>query len=296
MKKNINVLVVQNFITEDNPNINRERVKSLIHESIQANNINPDLILLPEFFTGPPWYFPNKKHLQGLIDETIPGETTNFFSHIAQKYKTHIVCGSLVEKEDDKYFNTSTLIGPNGDIIGKYRKVHRYASEIGNIEAGDNFPVFETEIGRIGIALCSDFWIMEVPRILSLKGADIIVVPANSLKQNINVTIEAILGASVLNATPIIYSSSINHISGLRNGRIVNIDFEGHSCIVTPKGVLSKAGTEETVLIGNLDMEFMHKLKQVDVMQTETISWGITGRRPELYQLLTNNPSRNCNH
>ena len=56
MKKNINVLVVQNFITEDNPNINRERVKSLIHESIQANNINPDLILLPEFFTGPPWY------------------------------------------------------------------------------------------------------------------------------------------------------------------------------------------------------------------------------------------------
>lgn len=296
MKKNINVLVVQNYVKVDDPKINREHVSSLIDSSIQANNCHPDLILLPEFFTGTPWYFPEKKYLQGVIDETIPGETVNYFSCVAQKYHTYIVCGSLVEREGDKYYNTSVLIGPDGIIVGKYRKVHRYASEIGNIESGDDFPVFDTEIGRIGIALCSDFWIMEVPRILSLKGADIIIVPANSLKQNINVTIEAILGASVLNATPIIYSSSINHISGLRNGKIVNIDFEGNSCIVTPKGVLKKAGAEETVLFGTLDMIFLRRLKQSDMMQAETVSWGITGRRPELYHLLINNLSHECNH
>ncbi len=280
----INIIIVQNQIINNDIVYNRNHVYNLLEDYLLYNKINPNLIVLPEFFTGPPWYFPSQAHLKGVVDETIPGITTNLFADLAIKYKTYIVCGSLVEKANNgKFYNTSALISPEGKIIGKYRKTHRYASETNYIEAGNDLPIFKTEFGNVGIALCSDFWIMEIPRILTLKGADIIVAPANSLVQNINNTTEAIMGTSLLNGIPIAYASTIAKYVGLREEKEFSIEFKGQSSLVTPKGVVVKAGKEESIIHGELDMEYLSKLKDPIEMGKETIFWGLYGRRPELY-------------
>ncbi len=74
------------------------------------------------------------------------------------------------------YYNTSVLVGPKG-YIGHYDKVHLPAGEQLINSNGHEFPVFDTEIGRIGMAICYDSFFEEIYRIYGLKGADILCIP-----------------------------------------------------------------------------------------------------------------------
>ena len=89
------------------------------------------------------------------------------------------VCTSVHErKRDGRLYNTALLIDPNGRIAGTYHKTHLTVGEIEmGLVPGDEFPVFETELGRIGMLVCWDLWFPEPARVLALKGADIILVP-----------------------------------------------------------------------------------------------------------------------
>ncbi|MFZ1527898.1 MAG: carbon-nitrogen hydrolase family protein [Ferruginibacter sp.] len=283
MKSSANILVVQNRICSDNAEDNINHVTSLLESFIRQNGVHPDFILLPEFFTGPPWYFPGKELSMGKIDETIPGRTTHHFSKLAQKYNTYIICGTIVEYLNGKYYNTSALISPSGEIMGKTRKVHRFASEINHIESGTEFPVYDTEFGKIAIVICSDFWIMEVSRILALKGVDILFVPAASLVQNLEMTIPAVKGISVLNGVSLVYSSVIGKTTGIRNNREITIEFKGNSCVVTPKGSVAEASEEECILYASLDLEYLRSLRVPIDMSKDTVWWGLWGRQPALY-------------
>ncbi|MEM2146528.1 MAG: carbon-nitrogen hydrolase family protein, partial [Candidatus Jordarchaeaceae archaeon] len=95
----------------------------------------------------------------------------------AKKYKAYI-CGCFYEREGDFAFNTAVLIDRKGRLVGKYRKTHPYwPEEPEGVSPGDDFPVFDTELGKIGIIICYDSWFAETSRILGLKGADIILFP-----------------------------------------------------------------------------------------------------------------------
>lgn len=88
----------------------------------------------------------------------------------------YIVAG-LNEIENGKFYNTAVLTGPQG-YIGKYQKVHLFDEERMTKEGGETgFPVFYTDIGRIGLLVCYDLWFPESVRILTLKGAELICIP-----------------------------------------------------------------------------------------------------------------------
>lgn len=131
-----------------------------------------DLVVLPETLT---YYGSGKTYAE--VAEPIPGPSTDYFGVLAKKHNLHLVVG-LLERDHHLVYNVAVLIGPSGEIIGKYRKTCLPRSEIeGGITPGDSYPVFETALGRIGMMVCYDGFFPEVARELTKNGAEIIAFP-----------------------------------------------------------------------------------------------------------------------
>jgi predicted amidohydrolase len=138
----------------------------------QAAAQSADLVVLPEVLTqqGTPL-----SYLEAA--EPIPGPSTLDFGEHARRLKLHIVAG-LIEKADHLMFNTSVLIGPDGALIGKYRKVCLPRPEIeAGFQPGTEYPVFETRFGKVGMMICYDGFFPEVARELTNRGAEVIAWP-----------------------------------------------------------------------------------------------------------------------
>jgi predicted amidohydrolase len=129
----------------------------------------PDLVLTPE------WSIGGKALVEGAV--TVPGPATRPFEALAREHHVHFVIG-LRERAGDTIYNSAVLIGPDGKIIGVYRKVHLATGEgFSGASPGNSFPVFETSIGRIGCLICMDTTVCESARMLALAGADFICFP-----------------------------------------------------------------------------------------------------------------------
>ena len=132
-----------------------------------------DLIVLPEIALQ--WGIPGS-----ALDRAAPapGPETDLFAEVARRHRVRILLGML-ERDGDAVHNSAVLIGPDGQIDGKYRKVHlAMGGEIDSgILPGEDFPVFETEVGRIGCNICMDSSAAESSRMVGLNGADFLLLP-----------------------------------------------------------------------------------------------------------------------
>jgi predicted amidohydrolase len=138
----------------------------------QAGTMNADIVCLPEGITV---VGNGKTYLEA--SEPVPGPTTRFLGTLAKKHEMYIVAG-LLEKDGEVLYNTAVLMDRDGNFAGKYRKVSLPREEIeGGITPGNDFPVFKTDFGKIGMMVCWDVFFPEPARMLSLKGAEIIFMP-----------------------------------------------------------------------------------------------------------------------
>jgi predicted amidohydrolase len=138
----------------------------------EAARQKADLVVLGE--TVPSVGLKKKPH---EIAESIPGPATDYFGGIARQHKLHIVL-SLNEREKNLVYNTAVLIGPDGNLIGKYRKVCLPPSEAeGGTAPGGDYPVFDTKFGKVGLMICYDGFFPEVARELANRGAEVIAWP-----------------------------------------------------------------------------------------------------------------------
>ncbi len=138
----------------------------------EAARQRADLVVLPETLT---------QTGNGLsyveAAEPIPGPSTDYFGELAHKHRVHLVVG-LVEREQHLVYNTGVLIGPDGKLIGKYRKVTLPRTEIeAGVTPGHEYPVFDTRFGKVGIMICYDGFFPEPARQLSINGAEVIAFP-----------------------------------------------------------------------------------------------------------------------
>lgn len=88
-----------------------------------------------------------------------------------------LVAAGYCERDSDSYYNSVALVGADGPILN-YRKVHLFDAEREFFTSGDSLPVAQTAYGTIGVCVCYDLRFVEVLRILSLRGADIVLAPA----------------------------------------------------------------------------------------------------------------------
>src|SRR5207302_6418672 len=106
-----------------------------------------------------------------------PGPSTDYFGTLAKRYHLHVVV-SLYERDGPVVYNACVLLGPDGKLIGKYRKVCLPHSEIeAGVAPGNDYPVFDTKLGKVGMMVCYDGFFPEVARQLSNHGAEVIAFP-----------------------------------------------------------------------------------------------------------------------
>lgn len=143
-----------------------------LHLAQRAVAGGAQLIVLPELAnTG--YAYRNREEAFALAETVPEGPSAQAWIEFAREHQVYLAAG-LAERDGHKLYDCAVLVGPDG-FIGKYRKAHLWNLEKLWFSPGDlGFPVFETPIGRIGLMICWDVWFPEVPRLLSLQGADII--------------------------------------------------------------------------------------------------------------------------
>ncbi len=121
-----------------------------------------DLVVLPETLTQ---YGTGLSYAEAA--EPMPGPSTDYFGRLAREHNLYIVAG-LCERDGSLIYNVAVLLGPDGKIAGKYRKVTlpRGENEVG-VYPGHEYPVFQTRFGKLGMMVCYDGFFPEVARELS---------------------------------------------------------------------------------------------------------------------------------
>ncbi len=148
---------------------NLEKFAALIED---AAHQGADIVCLPEGITVAGT---GKKYAD--VAEAVPGPSTEVLGAAAAKNKLHVAAG-IYERDGSAVYNVSVLLGPDGRLLGKYRKVCLPREEIdGGITPGEEYPVFDTRAGRVGMMICWDVHFPEVARELSHRGAELILLP-----------------------------------------------------------------------------------------------------------------------
>ena len=138
----------------------------------EAAKQHADLVVLGETLT---YVGSGKKYHE--VAESIPGPSTDYFGALAKKHNLFIVPG-LLERDGHLVYNVAVLIGPDGKIVGKYRKVCLPRGEVeGGVAPGSDYPVFDTRFGKVGMMVCYDGFFPEVARQLTNRGAEVIAWP-----------------------------------------------------------------------------------------------------------------------
>lgn len=175
MKKEVKLALIQFESCLGEPEKNRQKAEKQIREAAQKG---AELICLPELYTT--------GYNLDLIGEKLPemvenleGPTVTRLQQLAKELGVLIAAPlGLTLQEGQPPFNSAVLIGDEGEIIGVYSKCHLFETERVYFQPGQEFPVFDTKLGRIGIMICFDAGFPEAARCLCLKGAEIILCPS----------------------------------------------------------------------------------------------------------------------
>jgi predicted amidohydrolase len=151
------------------PRTNCEEFAPLIADAARQK---ADVVVLGETVT----YVGPGRTYEGCA-EPIPGPSTKFFGELAKKHNLYIVVG-LMERDRHLIYNVAVLLGPDGEVAGKYRKVCLPRGEVERGAApGSDYPVFQTRFGKLGMMVCYDGFFPEVARELTNRGAEVIAWP-----------------------------------------------------------------------------------------------------------------------
>ncbi|PJF40815.1 MAG: carbon-nitrogen hydrolase family protein [Phototrophicales bacterium] len=199
-----------------------------------ASQQKVDLIVFPELVTS--GYELGVRFTE--VAQRVPGPSINLMAQRAAEYGVFIAFGLVTkEKVESVIFNTAVLVGPDGELVGTYNKVHLRGEERMAFREGFRFPVFETEIGNIGLMLGWDLAFPEVARSLALDGAEIICALTNWESAHMDEYRTYLKARALENAMYVVSSNRV--------GEDVTLNFGGESMIVGPRGEIYAAITAE---------------------------------------------------
>lgn len=237
----------------------------------------PDIVILPEMFSCPyaSYNFP-------LYAEEEGDYSFDFLSNLAKINNIYLVAGSIPEKEGDKIYNTSYVFDRDGNLIGKHRKVHLFDINIKNkqkfkesdtLTGGNNFTVFNTEFGKIGLCICYDFRFPELSRLMVDNGAKAIIVPAS-----FNLTTGPAHWHIMFRSRAIDNQVFTIGCSPATDYNSSYISY-GHSLIISPFGdILCELGEEEDLITYSIDLDYVDQVREELPL--------LHHRRNDLYELI----------
>lgn len=256
------------MMVTDSKEVNLNKAEKMIRE---AASQKCKMIVLPEMFNCPYQnkYFP-------LFAEGFPGKTTDMLSNLAKELDIYIFGGSIPELYEGNIYNTSFIFDKAGNLIGKHRKIHLFDIDIeggirfkesDSLGRGKDITVVDTEYCKIGTAICYDMRFPELMRLMVLKGAEVIIVPAAFNMITGPAHWDLTLRARALD-NQIFYAA----VSPARNLE-ASYHAYGHSALVNPWGeIMSQADEKETIVYGEIDLEYLRKIrKELPLLQHRRI-------------------------
>ncbi|MBA3916111.1 MAG: carbon-nitrogen hydrolase [Acidobacteriales bacterium] len=258
-----------------------ENLERAIERVREAAGRGAQVICLPELFLTQ--YFCQRED-PALFDlaETIPGPTTERMAQVAKELHVSIVVSLFEKRAVGVYHNTAVMIGGDGAIIGKYRKMHipddplyyeKYYFTPGDL----GFRAFDTEHGKVGTLVCWDQWYPEGARLTAMQGAQVLFYPTaigwhpaekaeyGEAQHDAWRTIQR--AHAIANG---VYVAVVNRV-GFETGNIrgnqasgQGLEFWGASFLCDPFGrVIAEASHDkEEILIGEVDSRQMEEVRR----------------------------------
>ena len=249
-------------------------LKAILARFREATAEGARLVVFPECaLTG---YGFDSKDEALRFAEPIPGLSSRELASACAERDAYAIYGHL-ERDGDRLFNVAVLVGPGG-VVGTYRKVHLpYLGVDRFVEPGDRpFEVLEIEGLRVGMHICYDGTFPETGRVLTLLGADVLVLPTNWPIQSLTTAEHLPATRAIEN---VVYVMAVDRVGEERGCR-----FAGTSSIAGPGGeILAKAGLDsEEILYAEVDPAIARRKRLVRVPGLYEID-RIADRRPGFY-------------
>ena len=250
--------------SSNNKEKNLKQAQRLIEEAIKENT---DFIVLPEVFN-----FRGDFKEAALQAESVPGQSTDLISALAERYKVWILIGSIMERrlgpgtQPNKPFNTSILVSPEGEIKAKYSKIHLFditlkgkeILESSRNQAGNEPKIVSIDKLKIGLSICYDLRFPELFRQYSESGVQIICIPSSFTKLTGEAHWHTLVRARAIeNLAYVIAPNQAGEGTG-------GIKTYGHSLIVDPWGKVLAEGPPngEAVITAEIDLDYLNKIRQ----------------------------------
>ena len=263
---------------------NIEKAERLVRDAAAKG---AEIVLLQELFERQ--YFCQKEKMEFFQFATPLEENpaVNHFKVIAKELKV-VLPISFFERSNNACFNTAAIIDADGTILGTYHKIHipdgpNYEEKYYFNPGDTGFKVWETQYGKIGVAVCMDQWFPEAARIMALMGAEIIFYPTaiGSDPQYPEIDQKdqwqrVMQGHAAANLVSVVASNRV----GKEVIDDAAIEFFGSSFITDSTGdKIAEAGrTEETVVVAEVYPELARQIRPATGLFRD--------RRPEMYKLI----------
>jgi N-carbamoylputrescine amidase len=250
---------------------------SVIEDRVaEAAKRGAKLVLLQELHNGA--YFCQHESVQEFdLAEPIPGPSTERLGRLAKQHGVVLVSSLFERRAAGLYHNTAVVYEKDGNIAGKYRKMH-IPDDPGFYEKfyftpGDiGFTPIDTSVGRLGVLVCWDQWYPEAARLMALAGADLLLYPtaigwdptdeqAEKNRQR-DAWVLSHRGHAVANGLPVLSCNRVGHESSPLGTS--GIQFWGNSHVLGPQGeFLAEAGTEAEILTVEVDLQRSEHVRRI---------------------------------
>jgi N-carbamoylputrescine amidase len=257
------------------PQENLEKVLSRIEE---ASRQGAQIVSTQELFRSP-YFCQTEDHANFDLAEPIPGPSTEALSKLAAA-RGVVIVGSLFERRaPGLYHNTAVVIDADGQLLGKYRKMHipddPLFYEKFYFTPGDlGFKSFDTRFGKVGVLVCWDQWYPEAARLTALAGAQILFYPTaigwqppekEEYGERQHSSWETIQRShAIANGVYVAVANRVGHEATPQGHPGEGIEFWGQSFIADPSGQIIAKGSvnEEQLLMAEVDF------RKLDVQRT----------------------------
>ena len=212
------------------------------------------------------------------LAETIPGPSTKLYCELAKKCGVVIVASLFEKRAPGLYHNTAVVIESNGEIVGKYRKMHipddpAYYEKFYFTPGDLGFHPIQTSVGKLGVLVCWDQWYPEAARLMAMQGAEMLIYPTAigyadndtpEEQQRQRIAWQTVMrGHAVANGLPVV---AVNRV-GFEpdpSGQTGGIQFWGTSFVAGPQGeIIYEASTDdEESIIVEMDMDRSEQVRR----------------------------------
>ena len=259
----------------DNKEENLKKASSMIKK---ASSEGADIAVLPEMFNCP---YENEKFIE-YCENKENSSSLNTMSKLAKDLDIYILAGSIPEEIDGKIYNSSFFFNNKGEIIKNHKKVHLFDIDVpgkmsfkesDTLSSGDSFNIADTPYGKIGMGICYDLRFVELSRILTLNGAEILIYPGAFNLTTGPAHWETLFKSRALDNQ--VYAIGVAPALNKKS----NYHAYGHSLVASPWGdIIAECGFDEELKIVDIDLDKINKVREeIPVLKN---------RRDDLYNII----------